>query len=170
MHPIFRSFKRHYHKVRKLIPSLVEDDPFKLETLTREIIDAQNSNAVKWSMCFCDFWGSVDTSIMADLLTAGFGRQVSAEDLYRTGERIWNLVRLFNLKAGFTAADDALPDKITKQPLKGGPHEGRVLSTEDFEQMKALYYRLRGWDAEGRPEKEKLRDLGLLSFYVHKLK
>jgi len=150
--------------------SIFADDPFKLETLTREVIDAQNSNAVKWSMCFCDFWGTVDTSIMADLLTAGFGRQVSAEDLYRAGERIWNLVRLFNLKAGFTAADDTLPDKITKQALKGGPHEGRVLSTEDFEQMKALYYRLRGWDAEGRPEEEKLRDLGLLSFCGHKLK
>jgi aldehyde:ferredoxin oxidoreductase len=112
-------------------------------------------------MCFCDFWGSVDTDIMADLLTAGLGRQVSAEDLNKAGERIWNLVRLYNLKAGFTAADDTLPEKLTKQALREGPHDGRVLSQENLEQMKALYYHLRGWDEEGRPKDHKLRELGL---------
>jgi len=138
-------------------------DPFKLEAMARDVIAGQNGNAVKWSMCFCDFWGSVNTEIMADLLTAGLGRQVSAEDLNRAGERIWNLIRLFNLEAGFTAADDVLPDKITKQALKGGPHEGRVLSPEDFAQMRATYFRLRGWDEDGRPGHGKLRELGLLN-------
>ena len=142
--------------------TIFAEDPFKLDAMARDVVAAQNGNAVKWSMCFCDFWGSVDTAIMADLLTAGLGRQVSAKDLDRAGERIWNLVRLFNLGAGFTAADDVLPEKITKQALKGGPHEGRVLSPKDFEQMRTHYFRLRGWDEEGRPGHDKLRDLGLL--------
>jgi putrescine aminotransferase len=141
--------------------TIFADDPFKLKAMARDVIDQQHNNAAKWCMCFCDFWGSVDTAIMADLLTAGLGRQVSAEDLNKTGERIWNLMRLFNLKAGFTAADDTLPDKITKQALKNGPHDGRVLSEEDLEEMKALYYHLRGWDEEGRPKEEKLRELRL---------
>ncbi|MGD2272963.1 MAG: putrescine aminotransferase, partial [Desulfobacterales bacterium] len=71
--------------------TILAQDPFKLEAMARDVIDGQNSNAIKWSMCFCDFWGSVDTDIMADLLTAGLGRQVSAEDLNKAGERIWNL-------------------------------------------------------------------------------
>ena len=137
------------------------EDPFKLKALVRDVIDMQNANAAKWSMCFCDFWGSVNTEVMADLLTAGSGKQVSAEDLNKAGERIWNLVRLFNLKAGFNAADDKLPEKITRQALKNGPHDGRVLSEADLEEMKALYYHLRGWDQEGRPKAEKLRELGL---------
>ena len=58
--------------------TIFADDPFKLEAMARDVIE-QNGNAVKWSMCFCDFWGSVDTAIMADLLTAGLGRQVSAK-------------------------------------------------------------------------------------------
>jgi aldehyde:ferredoxin oxidoreductase len=112
-------------------------------------------------MCFCDFWGSVDTAIMADLLTAGLGRQISAEDLNKTGERVWNLIRLFNLKAGLKAADDTLPEKLTKQPLKSGPHEGRVISKESLQEMKSLYYHLRGWDEEGQPKGDKLTELGL---------
>jgi aldehyde:ferredoxin oxidoreductase len=144
--------------------TIFADDPFKLKAMAREVIAGQNSNAAKWSMCFCDFWGSVDTTIMADLLTAGLGRQISAEDLDKAGERIWNLIRLYNLQAGFTAADDTLPEKITKQALKNGPHDGRVLSEENLEEMKALYYHLRGWDKEGRPKKEKLRELRLEDF------
>ena len=141
--------------------TIFADDPFKFKAMARDVIDGQNSNAVKWSMCFCDFWGSIDTTVMADMLSAGLGRQVSAEDLEKAGERIWNLVRLFNLKAGFTASDDTLSEKITKQALKDGPHAGRVLNEENLEEMKVLYYHLRGWDEEGRPKEEKLRELRL---------
>jgi aldehyde:ferredoxin oxidoreductase len=142
---------------------LLAPDPFKLKDLAREVIDGQNANAIKWSMCFCDFWGTVDTRIMADLLTAGLGRQVSAQDLDKAGERIWNLNRLFNIQAGFTAGDDCLPKKLTHQRLKDGPHDGRVLSEENLAEMRSLYYHFRGWDGEGRPGERKMRELGLES-------
>ncbi len=142
---------------------LFAQDPFKLKDLAREVIDGQNVNAAKWSMCFCDFWGTVDTKIMADLLTAGLGRQVSAKDLDKVGERIWNLNRLFNVRAGFTANDDFLPKKLTQKRLKGGPHDGRVLSEGDLTEMRSLYYHFRGWDSEGRPGERKLRELRLES-------
>jgi putrescine aminotransferase len=141
--------------------TIFAEDPFKLKPLTEDVIDGQNRNAAKWSLCLCDFWGSVDHKVMAELLTAGLGRQVSEKDLVKAGERIWNLIRLFNLRAGFTSADDTLSRKLTEKALKGGAHEGRVLRREDLEEMKALYYHLRGWDEEGRPRQEKLRELGL---------
>ncbi len=140
---------------------LFADDPFKLRALAKDVVAMQNANGAKWSMCFCDFWGSVDTHIMADLLTKGLGRQVSAKDLDKVGERIWNLVRLFNLAAGFTAADDTLSEKITKRALENGPHEGRTLPPETLEELKTFYYRQRGWDQDGRPKEAKLRELGL---------
>ena len=141
--------------------TIFADDPFKLRAMARDVIDGQNLNAVKWSMCFCDFWGSIDTTVMADMLAAGLGRQVSAQDLDRAGERIWNLIRLFNLRAGFTAADDTLSEKITRQALKDGPHAGRVLKAEDLAEMKGLYYYLRGWDEDGKPTADKLQALRL---------
>jgi aldehyde:ferredoxin oxidoreductase len=140
---------------------LFADDPFKLKDLANDVVAMQNANGAKWSMCFCDFWGSVNTTIMADLLTAGLGRQVSATDLDKVGERVWNLVRMFNLAAGFTAADDTLSEKITKRALENGPHEGRTLSPETLEALKGFYYRRRGWDKGGRPKATKLRELGL---------
>ncbi len=140
---------------------LFADDPFKLKDLAKDVVTMQNVNGAKWSMCFCDFWGSVDTTIMAELLTAGLGRQVSATDLARAGERVWNLLRMFNLAAGFTAADDTLSEKLTKRALENGPHEGRTLSPEILEALKGFYYRQRGWDEAGRPKAAKLRELGL---------
>jgi len=144
----------------RAFPLFVED-PFNLKALARTVMDQQNANAAKWSMCLCDFWGSVDTAIMADLLTAGLGSQISAEDLNKVGERIWNLNRIFNIKAGFGARDDMLSDKITKQALKSGPHEGRLLRRADLVEMRGLYYHLRGWNEEGKPGQEKLEELGL---------
>jgi len=141
--------------------TITADDPFKVQDLVGDVIENQNSNAVKWCMCFCDFWGSVDTTIMAELLTTGWGRQVSADDLDKTGERVWNLIRLYNLAAGFTAADDVLSEKMATKALKDGPHDGRVFSAEILEEMKARYYYLRRWDEEGRPRQEKLQELGM---------
>jgi len=146
--------------------TITADDPFKVKDLVKDVIDGQNGNAVKWCMCFCDFWGSVDTTIMAEILTTGLGRQVSAEDLDKVGERIWNLIRLYNLAAGFTAADDVLSEKMAKKALKQGPHDGRVISTEILEEMKARYYHIRGWDEGGRPQQEKLRELGIGAFQL----
>ena len=140
---------------------LAVDDPFDLDALPARVAADQNLAAIKWSMCFCDFWGTLDTEIMADLLSVGLGREVTPEELTRSGERIWNLTRLYNLRAGFTSADDSLPAKLQKQGLKKGPHESRTLPLADFQHMLAKYYEARGWDKNGRPRPEKLESLGL---------
>ena len=64
------------------------------------------------------------------------------------GERIWNLERQFNLAAGFTRADDCLPERTTREPARGGAADGQVA---DITQMLADYYSLRGWDKDGVP-------------------
>ena len=143
---------------------LEAEDPFNIKALAQEVIDGQNFNAIKWSMCICDFWGSVTHEIMAELLTAGLGEAVRVEDLALAGERIWNLTRLFNLRSGFSAQDDYLPAKIMEQPLEKGPHAGRVFSKKDFDTAKNIYYQLRGWDDNGVPGKEKLKALSLDQF------
>jgi aldehyde:ferredoxin oxidoreductase len=139
-----------------------EEEPFKVKEMTRAVMKGQNLNAVKWSLGLCDFWGTVDTSIMADFMTLGLGKKCSAEDLEKAGERIWNLNRMFNIKAGFTEKEDVLSDRFIRHALKNGPHQGRSFDVEAFEQMKTLLYQVRGWDKEGRPGHEKLAELNLL--------
>jgi len=144
--------------------TMYAEDPFNIEALAHLVVSSQNFNTIKWSMCFCDFWGTITPEIIADLLTTGLGEEIKPEQLEDAGERIWNLTRLFNLKAGFTADDDYLPQKIMNQPLEKGPHAGKVFKKEDFEHAKAIYYQLRGWDAKGVPLQKKLAGLGLEDF------
>ncbi len=94
-------------------------------------------------------------------MTTGLGKKISAQDLEKAGERIWNLTRLFNLKAGFTAEHDTLSDKLLKKALENGPWEGKKIDQEALAQMKGLLYHLRGWDQQGRPCEEKLAELDL---------
>jgi aldehyde:ferredoxin oxidoreductase len=144
--------------------TVFHEKPFDLEAMAQAVVDGQNGNGIKWSMCFCDFWGSVDTEIMSQFLKYGLGKDVSAEELDRIGERVWNLSRVFNIKTGFTKADDDIPTRLKKDPLRKGTNEGKVLSGDDFETMLQIYYRIRGWDSNGVPTPEKLKGLGLADF------
>jgi len=78
--------------------------------------------------------------------------------LMRTGERIFNLERLFNLKAGLTGGDDTLPRRMLEDPMPEGPAKGMVVHLGE---MLPEYYRLRGWSPEGIPSRKKLEELGL---------
>ena len=75
-----------------------------------------------------------------------------------TGERIWNTERQFNLDAGFTKADDTLPKRILEEPAPSGTAKGKVV---ELDKMLPEYYKLRGWDEDGVPEKKTLKRLGL---------
>lgn len=140
---------------------LFSETPFDHDALVDEVIDGQDFNGIKWSMCICDFWGSVSPAILADLMSAALGETVTAEELSLAGERIWNLTRLFNLKAGFTAEDDDLPEKILKNSLIKGANDGKTFTAEDLADLKAKYYEKRQWDASGVPAPAKLEALGL---------
>ncbi|MEM7207854.1 MAG: aldehyde ferredoxin oxidoreductase family protein [Pseudomonadota bacterium] len=72
----------------------------------------------------------------------------SPERLAEVGERIWNLERDFNNKAGLTAADDKLPQRLLKDAAKTGPAQGKVC---DLDKMLPAYYEQRGWTPDGVP-------------------
>jgi aldehyde:ferredoxin oxidoreductase len=82
----------------------------------------------------------------------------SSENLLNIGERVNNLVRLFNIREGLTKDMDTLPARFFKEPLKEGPGKGR---TVDLDQSRAEYYLARGWDPDGVPTKSKLQALGI---------
>lgn len=96
---------------------------------------------------------------IALLLSTATGFKVDINEFMKIGERIWNLERLFNLKAGFTRKDDTLPLRILKEPIKTGPSKGEI---EELDKMLDDYYKVRGWDKNGTPTNEKLKALGLL--------
>ncbi|TYL38135.1 aldehyde ferredoxin oxidoreductase [Natronococcus pandeyae] len=124
------------------------------------VIAEQDRRAVLWSLIADDFFGeALSATLGADWLAA-IGREYEPEELRRTGARIWTLIRLFNVREGFTREDDALPQRLT-EPLEGGPNEGAVITPESFERTLECYYERRGWDEQGRPTRETIERHGL---------
>lgn len=119
----------------------------------------QDATAVFDSAGICVFtsfaWSLEDVAPQIDAACDG---DWSVETLLEVGERIWNLERNFNNAAGFTAADDKLPERLLKDAAKTGPAKGL---TSQLDIMLPEYYQLRGWTADGVPTNETLGRLGL---------
>lgn len=141
--------------------TVFSEHPFDLEEVSKEVINFQNLNSIKWSMIYCDFWGSIESKIIAEIFSVAFGKEFTPEYMDKAGERIWNLGRIFNVKSGFSRKDDYLPHRTLHEVLSEGPAKGKVLSEKAFNTMISDYYSLRGWDLNGIPTDKKLNELGI---------
>jgi len=98
---------------------------------------------------------------LADIAAAVTGWDTGIMEQMRIAERILTMARLFNIREGFTAADDVLPRRFYQ------PKTDRVLANEPLdpaklEKAKSYYYTLMGWDARtGVPLPEKLEELDI---------
>ena len=77
------------------------------------------------------------------MLKALTGRDYTNNELLTIGERSWNLVRAFNIKAGLKRKDDTLPNRLLKETLPFGPSKGY---TVNLAEMLNEYYELRKWN------------------------
>lgn len=93
----------------------------------------------------------------AEALRRATGLRMFTGSFLDLGERSYNLERLYNLREGLTAKDDTLPKRLTRD-LQDPSNPGTRVP---LEKMLPIYYKTRGWDAEGRPTKRKLRRLGI---------
>jgi len=93
------------------------------------------------------------------------GWDMACGELMETGERIFNLKKLFNLACGLTGRDDALPERILREPRGSG---GSADTLPDLESQLREYYAERGWTEEGIPLPEKIASLGLEEFLHRK--
>jgi aldehyde:ferredoxin oxidoreductase len=119
----------------------------------------QHTDAVIDSIGMCKFANyAIGDDFFARFISAVTGIRYEEQDLQLAGERIWNLERLYNLRAGFTREDDTLPPRFLEEPLKEGASAGHVVHLKE---MLDEYYRFRGWDENGVPTPKKLAALGL---------
>jgi len=117
-------------------------------------------NAI-FSLVSCRFHEFVaDPEIYPKYLKASVGMDIDMDEFRRTGERIWNLERMFNVGAGFSRLDDKLPGRCF-EPIQGKNSENAVMTHEQFDTMLDEYYEIRGWDVNGIPREETLRELGI---------
>ncbi|MBI5960562.1 MAG: aldehyde ferredoxin oxidoreductase family protein, partial [Chloroflexi bacterium] len=138
------------------LPKLI--DRFQVQGKASFVILHQNAASIIDSLVACKFANiAIAEDYFARALTALTGVEYPTGDLIRAGERIWTMERLYNLREGFTKADDNLPPRLLNEPAMGGSagHVSHLAPLLDE------YYRGRGWDANGIPTHQKLEELGL---------
>jgi aldehyde:ferredoxin oxidoreductase len=124
----------------------------------------QDITALLETGILCSFvpsMGMLPPELYGKLLASATGITdfADASNLWRIGERIFNLERMFNVREGFGKKDDAFPPRLTRDPMPAGPSAGQVFEAE---KLLADYYRARGWDLNtGIPTTKKLNELGL---------
>jgi aldehyde:ferredoxin oxidoreductase len=102
----------------------------------------------------------------AELAATITGWPLDAAALFKSGERIVNMERLFNLRHGTSAADDRLPDMFFEKDYNAGEAPSKPQTW--MEPMIREFYDVMGWDEQGHPTPEKLADLGIISSQQNK--
>lgn len=139
-----------------------ERDPYSVEGQAEAVIADQNFRALTYSLIACDFAEYSPEQALRWLNALGF--DLSGTDLGVTGERIWNMTRLFNTREGFSRAADSMPERFGEPLQGGGPAAGNAVRPEEFKGMLDEYYHLRTWDEDGIPTPECIQRLGLADF------
>ncbi len=147
---------------------LVDDskikDPFVADAKeAKVVVELENALAAFDAIGACKFMGMLlPASDYTELINYAVGWDMDVDDFRRCGERIYNLARLYNAKAGLDRTHDMLPQRLMKDPLPEGPAKDMVIDEKTLEMMKDAYYQFRGWDMiTGNPGQEKLKELGL---------
>ena len=150
---------RSYTVASEIMGIPVKTDPLTAEGKPELVIAFQDATAAFDAAGICIFtsfaWGLPD---VADQVAAACGPEFTLENMAKIGERIWNMERDFNNRAGFTAKDDTLPPRLLNEPAKTGPAKGLV---NKLPEMLPKYYQLRGWDADGQLKADTRARLGL---------
>jgi len=100
-------------------------------------------------------FGRPDQLVAFKLVT---GQEMTEEKLLFNAERIFNMERMYNVRNGFSRKDDTLPKRFTEEPMPHGESKGQ---TVDLETLLDDYYAIMGWDKDGIPAPEKLKELRL---------
>ncbi len=138
---------RGYTVASEVLGIPIKTDPLHTEGKAGLVKAFQDATAVFDSAGVCVFTTFAWT--MADLqpqLHAACDEEYTLDELNLIGERIWNMERDFNNRAGFTKADDNLPKRLMTEAAKTGPAKGMV---SGLDTMLPEYYAERGWTPEG---------------------
>ena len=150
---------RSYTVASEVLGIPVKTDPLENEGKAELVKAFQDATAVVDSAGLCVFttfaWGMENIAPQIDAACEG---DWSVDRCLEVGERIWNLERDFNLRAGITGKQDTLPKRLLKDAAKVGPAEGRVA---DLDKMLPEYYQIRGWTEDGQVTDETRQRLGL---------
>jgi len=116
-------------------------------------VETEDRAALMDSLILCKFLRGVFGDLFAesaDLLRHVTGWDVTADELHAAARRVVTAKKLFNIREGWTTAEDTLPKRFLSEGLAAGASAGATLPRERLAAMIQAYYAARGWDQDGR--------------------
>jgi aldehyde:ferredoxin oxidoreductase len=138
--------------------------PYTVEGKAEMIKELYDQNCVLHSLLVCDMPAKfipLSLDDYSNYLQAVTGDSFSTDDFLTIAGRIETLIRMINLREGFTREDDTLPYRTLFEPLPDGPAKGQFIGQENLNRMIDDYYVSRGWDSRGVPTEATLRKYDL---------
>jgi aldehyde:ferredoxin oxidoreductase len=134
-------------------------DPLEWKGKGELVMIFQNFHAFSDSMDICKFSAFAEgAEEYATQYSAMVGVPFTADDVMKTGERIYNLERHYNNLNGFREGSDTLPKRFLTEASDQPGSKGHVC---ELDKMLEEYYDKRGWKNGVVPE-AKLKELGIL--------
>jgi aldehyde:ferredoxin oxidoreductase len=127
-------------------------------------IESEDRAAIMDSLILCKFLRGVFEDPWGEwpgLLRPVTGWDADPEELRRSARRIVVAKRLYNLREGWTRAEDRLPERFLTEPLELDSGREATLTEERLNGMIENYYEQRGLDQSGVPKPETITTLGL---------
>ncbi|PZC45938.1 MAG: aldehyde:ferredoxin oxidoreductase [Chloroflexi bacterium] len=125
---------------------------------------SEDFSAILDSMIWCKFIRKAFNNFYqesVEVLNCITGWDITVEELIKTGERINNSKKLFNIREGWQRPDDILPKRIFQDKLHTNTNEEMNLSEHDLNKMIESYYSAREWNKDGTIPHSKILELNL---------
>ncbi len=130
----------------------------------RLAVETEDRAALIDSLILCKFLRGVFADLYEEsavLLRQVTGWDVTGDELRTVARRIVTAKKLYNVREGWTSAEDTLPRRFLSEGLPAGTQGNAVLPRERLEEMIQGYYLARGWTPEGWVPPDRIRLLGL---------
>jgi aldehyde:ferredoxin oxidoreductase len=130
----------------------------------RLAVETEDRAALMDSLILCKFLRGVFSDLFAEsaeMLCDVTGWDISADELRTVARRIVTAKKLYNVREGWTAAEDTLPKRFLSEGLPNGVSAGAVLPAARLQEMIQTYYQSRGWDEKGRVSTGQIAELCL---------
>jgi aldehyde:ferredoxin oxidoreductase len=125
-------------------------EPGAIEGKAELFIDFEDRLTLFDTLIFCRFFRDLVTwDDLSTVIRALTGLKPDKTGLQRIAANVTDNTRRFNLREGVTRKDDTLPPRLMREPI--GKNKEHLITEEELNRLVSDYYRLRGWDGDGRP-------------------
>ena len=159
---VMHMFATHIGVPVEMVDDYMAGDPFNIPLATKYIEDY--TIAIN-GMGICDredVLRAFPVDVVAETFSTATGIDMSAEEMLESAERVWTLEKCFNVREGWTRADDDAPRRTYKEPLVTINGTYPPLTQEYVDGLLDAYYEAHDWDAQtGIPTRKRMEELGL---------